>query len=69
MVNNRVKPFSPEVVAEAAKLHNVTENNICCICLKPIKVMVFKNTGVCSELHRKDRDNDHLPFRGGHLAP
>jgi hypothetical protein len=31
--------------------------------------MTFKNTGVCCESHRKIRDNDLQPFRGGHLAP
>lgn len=41
----------------------------CTICKKKIKVMAFLNTGVCSEKCRKERDNDKLPFRGGHLAP
>lgn len=35
------------------------DNNVCCICGKDIKVQIFKNSGVCSELCRKDRDNDH----------
>ena len=33
----------------------------CKICGKPIQVQIFRNTGVCSELCRKKRDNDWLP--------
>lgn len=53
----------------AAKQHKVAVNQICVICLEVIELMTFKNTGVCCESHRKIRDNDLQPFRGGHLAP
>ena len=33
----------------------------CCICGIEIVVQIYKNTGVCCENHRKDRDNDHGP--------
>jgi len=52
-----------------AREHKVPKNQICCICGTVITVQIFKNTGVCCEKHRKDRDNDHQPFRGGSLAP
>ena len=35
------------------------DNSHCQICAKPILVQIFKGSGVCSELCRKDRDNDH----------
>lgn len=35
----------------------------CSECGKEVKVQIFKNTGVCSENCRKDRDNDHEPAR------
>jgi hypothetical protein len=35
--------------------------NNCSICGQDIKVMAFKNTGVCCEKHRKIRDNDTAP--------
>lgn len=33
----------------------------CVVCNKPIKVAIFKGTGVCCELCRKTRDDDWLP--------
>ena len=51
------------IILVASKL-KVSTNNICCMCLTEIKVMAFKNTGVCSEDCRKDRDNDHEPATG-----
>lgn len=36
----------------------------CKICHKPVMVQIFKGTGICSDLCRKERDNDHLPASG-----
>ena len=36
----------------------------CTICKKPVMVQIFKGTGLCSDLCRKDRDNDHEPASG-----
>jgi predicted nucleic acid-binding Zn ribbon protein len=30
----------------------------CSVCTRPIRTMVFKDTGVCSDLCRKKRDGD-----------
>lgn len=43
-------------------------NTHCCVCGTEIKVQIYKNTGVCCELHRKDRDNDHGPARIAYTA-
>lgn len=43
-------------------------NTHCCICGEEIVVQIYKNTGVCCELHRKDRDNDHQPARIGYSS-
>lgn len=68
-IDDRKFPWPKHVIETTAKQFNVDHLNICCMCLKPIKVQIMKNSGVCSELCRKDRDNDHVPFRGGALAP
>lgn len=57
------KPYSKEAILTAAITNKVSYNQICCICLKVITMQIFKNTGVCCENHRKDRDNDHEVFR------
>jgi hypothetical protein len=62
-------PPTEEQIADLAKYFNVATTDICCICGRKIVVQVYRNSGVCSEGHRKDRDNDHAPFRGGSLAP
>lgn len=62
-------PLNPVTIKNLAKFNDVPISQICCMCGSVIKVMAFKNTGVCCENHRKDRDNDHAPFRGGQLAP
>lgn len=41
----------------------IVNTEVCSECGKKIKVQIFKNSGVCSELCRKDRDNDHGPAR------
>jgi predicted nucleic acid-binding Zn ribbon protein len=40
----------------------------CIICGKKIKVQIYKNTEVCSENCRKDRDGDHEPARIGYVS-
>lgn len=52
-------PFHPEIIAKEAKDLGVQPHDLCCMCLKKIETMCFRFTGVCSELCRKDRDNDH----------
>lgn len=69
VINNKKQPYPLDIRQVQAAKHGVTLNNICCMCLKKIKVQIMKNTSVCSERCRKDRDNDHLPFRGGALSP
>lgn len=39
------------------------DKNRCEICGKYIEVQIFRGTGICSELHRKLRDNDFKPAR------
>jgi hypothetical protein len=71
----KVKFFGPDnrpseqQIADLAKHHGCAKSDICIICGKKIVLQIFRNSGVCCELHRKDRDNDHEPFRGGALAP
>lgn len=36
----------------------------CIICGQQIRTMAFMGTGVCSEMCRKERDNDHAPATG-----
>jgi hypothetical protein len=68
-------PFSNEnrptedQIADLAKFYGCAKSDICIICGKKIVLQIFRNSGVCCEKHRKDRDNDHEPFRGGALAP
>lgn len=62
-------PPSEEQIADLAKYFNVAKSDICCICGRKIIVQIYRNSGVCSEQHRKDRDHDWAPFRGGALAP
>lgn len=72
---SKAEPFSndnrpsEEQIADLAEFYGVAKSDICRICGKRIIVQIFRNSGVCSEKHRKDRDNDHAPFRGGSLAP
>lgn len=62
--------FPDDFVRYALTMNDViNRTNVCCICGKDIKIQIFKGTGVCSENCRKDRDNDHAPFRGGALSP
>jgi hypothetical protein len=75
-VNNRPpQKFGPDnrptdaQLDELAAYHKVARSDICVICGKKIIVQVFRNSGVCCEKHRKDRDNDHAPFRGGVRSP
>lgn len=44
-------------------------DNICTICNKPILIQIFKNSGVCCERCRKERDHDTEPWRGLTEAP
>lgn len=64
-----VKPLSQEYLARIAADLEQPVSNICCICGNVIVVQIYKNSGVCNESHRKQRDDDLLPFRGGSLAP
>lgn len=56
-------------IVKRAQALGVAENMICCMCLELIRIQIFKGTGVCCEHCRKDRDNDHEPFRGGARTP
>ena len=60
-------PLSPEAIEGIAKRHKCPKSDICVMCGRKIVVQIFRNSGVCCEDHRKDRDNDHQPFRGGQL--
>ena len=55
-------PWLPSSIDRVAEALGVERRDICCICLRPIKTQIMKGSGVCSELCRKDRDNDHEPF-------
>lgn len=65
----RGQPISDYWIERLAEFYGVSQNNVCCICGGKIEMQIFKNTSVCSELCRKDRDHDWQPFRGGALAP
>ena len=56
------EPWDAATIHYYATTLGVDKNNICCICLKVVEVQILKGSGVCSELCRKDRDNDHEPF-------
>lgn len=62
-------PLTEDAVHGIALRNKVPVSQVCVMCGKVIVVQIFKNSGVCCEQHRKDRDNDHAPFRGGSLAP
>lgn len=68
-VENAVSPLTAYWIKQLAEFYGTLVNNVCVMCGAEIEMMAFKNTGVCSENCRKDRDNDHQPFRGGALAP
>ena len=57
------KPWPEDVVEVRATEGDLRPNEVCCICLRKIKVQIWKNSGICSEQCRKDRDNDHEPFQ------
>lgn len=59
---NDKKP-TKSVLANIALSEGVALNEICCICGSLIVVMIYKNSGVCCENHRKIRDNDLEPFK------
>lgn len=50
-------------IQQSAKIHGRLVNDVCCICLRKITTQIYRNSGVCSEQCRKDRDNDHAPFQ------
>jgi hypothetical protein len=52
-------PLSQITRAHFALNQNCSVKEICIMCGARIKTMCFKNTGVCCELCRKDRDGDH----------
>ena len=52
-----------KTIIEVAQMLSVPPREICCICLAKIEVMAFRGTGTCCEQHRKDRDEDHEPFK------
>ena len=57
-----------ELAHKALDLH-CNMKDLCTMCGKKITTQIYKGSGVCSENCRKDRDDDHEPFRGGRLAP
>lgn len=61
--HGKKKPWPNVTVQEAAALTGRSFNDVCCICLEAIHVQIFRNSGVCCEDHRKDRDDDHEPFK------
>ena len=60
-------PHTEKRLRTWAKKNKRLVNDICCVCLEPIKVQIFRNSGVCCEAHRKIRDNDHEPFKAVNL--
>lgn len=53
------KPFSDHACGPThAAVFKMIQSDICIICLKPITIQIMKNTGVCSEFCRKERDGD-----------
>lgn len=62
-------PLTKDSIEGIAIRNKVPISQVCVMCGRIIVVQIFKNSGVCCEQHRKDRDNDHAPFRGGSLAP
>jgi hypothetical protein len=62
-------PLTDAAVEGIAKRLGCAKSDICVMCGIQITMQIFRNSGVCCEQHRKDRDNDNLPFRGGALSP
>lgn len=67
--NAKGYPITEYWIKQLSEFYGVSLNNVCSICGARIEIQIFKNTGVCSENCRKERDHDWEPFRGGALAP
>lgn len=57
-VAGRIEEEQLHLIDQTAKALQLEANNICVVCTAVIEVMAFKGTGVCSELHRKERDGE-----------
>jgi hypothetical protein len=62
-------PLTEYWIQKLAEFYDVSLNNVCMMCGAKIEMQIMKNTGLCSENCRKERDHDWQPFRGGALAP
>lgn len=58
-VHPKGEPLSKIQRANCALQEGVQMKDICHMCGQVIMMMAFKGTTVCSELCRKDRDDDH----------
>lgn len=63
-MSEKKEPLSQIKRAHIALNENVSIKEICIMCGRRIKTLIFKGTGVCCEDCRKDRDGDHEPSRG-----
>ena len=55
----QIFPLTPIQLAHCAVTQGCKVSELCVMCGIKIETMSFKGTGVCSELCRKDRENDH----------
>jgi hypothetical protein len=60
---NKINPLTVTQIANLALTQNCKIKDCCIMCGVKIEMMCQKNTNVCSELCRKDRDGDHATAR------
>jgi hypothetical protein len=62
-------PLTEFWIKRLAEWYHVEPNNVCMMCGAQVEMQIMKNTGLCSENCRKERDHDWQPFRGGAAVP
>lgn len=62
-----MEPLTDVQLAHCAITQNCAIHDLCVMCGRKPEVQIYKGSGVCCELCRKDRDRDHGSSRA--LAP
>ena len=64
MSSTAKQPLDRMALAHKALQQNCNISDLCIMCGKKIKTLIFQGTHICSDDCRKDRDGDHEPARG-----
>jgi len=63
-VSEKRPPLGQIELAHKALQQSCQIKDLCIMCGRKIKTLIFQGTGVCSDDCRKDRDGDHEPAQG-----